>query len=89
MVCRNQGRGKGRSGARSKAPVMYTAIVREYAAARYAELARDPHTLPPNERYLCRGSRRGEVYDRAALAQVSQDLGHNRLEVVVTNYLGN
>lgn len=62
---------------------------REYAAARYAELARDPHTLPPNERYLCRGSRRGEVYDRAALAQVSQDLGHNRLEVVVTNYLGN
>ena len=61
---------------------------REYAAARYEELARDISTLTPSEKYICRGSRRGEVYDRAALAEVSQDLGHNRLEVVVTNYLG-
>ena len=61
---------------------------REYAATRYAEIARDINSLPEKERYICRGSRKGDVYDRAALAVVSQDLGHNRLEVVVTNYLG-
>lgn len=61
---------------------------REYAAARYAEIARDINALPEKEKYICRGSRKGDVYDRAALADVSRDLGHNRLEVVVTNYLG-
>ena len=37
--------------------------------------------------YVCRGDRRGEILDRAAMIQASQALGHNRESVVGEHYL--
>jgi hypothetical protein len=53
----------------------------------YHELARDLDKIPRKERYDCRGDLKGLHYDKKALAEVSQNLGHNRLRVVVDNYL--
>lgn len=59
----------------------------EYAARYYRELARDPHELPRDQRYCCQGDRAGTWYDREAMRQVSAALGHNRVEVIASNYL--
>ncbi len=57
------------------------ALRREYAQALY--LKRSPgRTLPPVEGRLKRTD-----YDRDAVLQVSQALGHNRTDVVLTHYL--
>lgn len=37
--------------------------------------------------YRCRKELKGKVYDRQILLLVSRNLGHNRLDVVVSNYL--
>ena len=58
-----------------------------YAQTMYARLTRPVEEIPPRDRYVCRGSRRGEIYDAPALAEVSKNLGHQRLDVVVDNYL--
>jgi len=50
-------------------------------------IARDPATLPPGERYCCRGEMAGQWFDRAALMEVSKELGHARCNVVVSHYL--
>ena len=58
-----------------------------YATNRYNSLARPINEIPPNERYYCRGDRKGEVYDRVAMWIVTHDLGHNRLNVLSEHYL--
>lgn len=55
---------------------------REYASARYQELER---TLPPSGEIYRR--RDGRVFDRGWLRIISQNLGHNREDVVARHYL--
>lgn len=59
---------------------------REYAQELYARIARPVETLDRSEQYRCRGDLQGYVFDKAAMAVVSGNLGHARLEVV-THYL--
>lgn len=59
---------------------------REYAQELYRRTARPPEDLPKQEQYRLRGDRAGEVLDRQAMAVVSGNLGHSRLDVV-THYL--
>jgi len=56
----------------------------QFAARVYNIHVRNP--IPQNDRYVCRGDKKGQVYDRQALKIVSLLLGHNRLSVVVDNY---
>lgn len=41
------------------------------------------------EKYYCRGDMKGIVFDKGILQEVSNQLFHHRLDVVVTNYLYN
>lgn len=59
----------------------------DYATAYYDEIARDISTLDREERYDCRGDLAGTSYDREAMLEVSQSLGHNRVDVIALNYL--
>ena len=59
----------------------------EYAGRFYRMIARPIEEVPREERYYCRGDKKGEVYDRKALEIVSQNLGHERVSVMVNNYL--
>lgn len=58
-----------------------------YAERVYKAHARPVSSLQSSERYVCRGSLKGTVYDRAALRATSQALGHNRISVVASHYL--
>ena len=60
----------------------------EFAAAVYAQLARPLEEIPLDERYFCRGSKKGVVYDKRALSAVAVQLGHgaHRLSLVANNY---
>ncbi len=60
------------------------ALRAEYASRVYHAHARKE--VLPEDRYICRNDKAGEVYDKKALAIVSKMLGHNRLCVVVDNY---
>lgn len=70
----------------------------EYAHRLYDEVMRNgEHEIADRGMYYCRGSRKGEVFNRTALAIVSFNLGHGqpdeiphevrRVGVVVNNYL--
>ena len=50
------------------------------------QLARPLDTLARKEKYFCKRDRRGVVYDRRAMLQVSRQLGHNRISVIVGHY---
>lgn len=60
----------------------------QFAAALYTRLARPLEEIPLNERYNCRGSKRGVTYDKKALSAVAIQLGHGaqRLSLVANNY---
>ena len=60
---------------------------RDYAKACYNAAARPVETLRGDERYICRGDRKGDVYDRQAMLTVSRSLGHNRVDVIASHYL--
>jgi len=60
---------------------------REYANAWYSELARDVLELPRAEVYHCQRDKAGTWYDKAAMREVTQWLGHNRISVMASNYL--
>ena len=60
---------------------------RSFAQTMYAKLARPLEDIPLKERYICRGSKKGIIYDKKALAAVSRALGHQRLDVIADNYL--
>ena len=63
------------------------ALRRDFAQTMYARIARDVTTLPSREVYRCRADMHGEVFDRAALLAVSQQLGHNRINVIAEHYM--
>ena len=59
-----------------------------YAERVYKSQARPVVTLQSSERYYCRGSKKGIVYDRQALMATSRALGHNnRASTVASHYL--
>lgn len=58
----------------------------DYAQRLYDNIARPVVIVPPQERYHCRGDRAGTCYDKRAMQQVSEVLGHSRLDVV-TSYI--
>lgn len=58
-----------------------------YAKAQYQRIARDTDTIPRSDRYVCKADKAGIVYDKAAMKQVSQMLGHNRIDVIAQSYL--
>lgn len=58
-----------------------------YANRLYNQLKRDIDDIPPQERYVMRKDRAGEVYDKQAMLLVSRALGHNRISVIAQSYL--
>ena len=61
----------------------------EYSSNFYRAICpKDKNSIPPKNRYICRGSdKAGVVYSRPHLRQVSAALGHNRECVVANSYL--
>lgn len=59
----------------------------EYALRYYQSLARPEADVPRSERYCCRGDMAGIHLDKLAMAEVSRALGHNRIDVIASNYL--
>lgn len=57
----------------------------EYATAIYCAYVRNP--IPKEDRYFCRGDRKGTVMDRKAMMLASQALGHSRIDVVAGHYI--
>lgn len=60
---------------------------REYAQRYYAMISRPLNTLTHVQKYYCKGDKRGVVYDRRAMYEVSRALGHNRVNVIAEHYL--
>lgn len=58
-----------------------------FACAWYTLLARPLDSLTKEQKYYCRSDLKGVVYDKRAMMKVSQLLGHNRINVIVSNYL--
>ena len=61
----------------------------DYACRVYLEHARPLDELERGEKYYCRKDMAGTVFDRAAMRIVSNALGHNRIEIIASNYLHN
>lgn len=59
----------------------------DYAKAMYEELARPLEELSKEEIYHCRGDMYGTNFDKEAMKEVSENLGHNRIDVIASNYL--
>lgn len=59
----------------------------QYATAMYKELARNMEAVPAKERYCCRRDLQGVWYDKVAMQQVSEALGHSRVSVIAAHYL--
>lgn len=59
----------------------------EYASSLYRELARDRDAIPKSERYCCRNDLKGVWYDKSAMKEVSEALGHSRISVIAEHYL--
>ena len=59
---------------------------RSYAQRLYAMLTIPMEQVPRSERYVCRRDRARTVYQKKAMAVVSLNLGHSRIDVV-TAYL--
>ncbi len=59
----------------------------KFACAWYKKLARPLETLTKKQKYYCRGEMKGIVYDRRAMMMVSKMLGHERINVIASNYL--
>lgn len=59
----------------------------EYANAMYEQLARDVRELPFDEVYHCKADKAGVWYDKQAMQEVSEALGHSRIDVIAQSYL--
>lgn len=59
----------------------------EFACAWYEKLARSLDSLTRKQKYYCKGDMKGIAYDRRAMIMVSKALGHERINVIVSNYL--
>lgn len=84
-LCREAGENKVFSSIPSAADIhSYRAA---YATQIYLQHARPLEQLTRQEKYYCRGDRKGEIFDRAAMQKASQALGHNRINVIAGHYL--
>ena len=61
----------------------------DYCQRVYEAAARPVDQIPADERYYCRGDRKGVILDRKAMLIASQALGHNRIDVIASHYLYN
>ena len=84
-LCRQAGTGKVFGKIPSGADIH--SYRRDYATAVYQQHARPLEQLNVKEKYYCRGDRKGEVFDRAAMRITSNALGHGRIEVIAGHYL--
>lgn len=60
---------------------------REYAQALYNSLARPVDKIPKRDKYICRGDKKGVIYDKKAMLCVSRQLGHNRISIIAGHHL--
>lgn len=60
-----------------------------YACRAYQVKARALETLSPSEKYICRKDKKGVIYDKKAMLYASNQLGHNRIDVIAQSYLYN
>ena len=58
-----------------------------YAMRLYMHYARNEKDIPRADRYVMRKDRAGETYDKRAMAIVTKNLGHNRIDVIAQSYL--
>lgn len=58
-----------------------------YCQRLYDQYARPIDQIPQCDRYYCRNDRKGIIYDKQAMLQVSRALGHNRISVIAGHYL--
>ena len=58
-----------------------------YCQRLYDKYARPIDQIPQRDRYYCRQDKKGTIYDKKAMLQVSKALGHNRISVVAGHYL--
>lgn len=61
----------------------------DYACRVYLEHARPLGELERSEKYYCRKDMAGTVFDKEAMRITSNALGHNRIEIIASNYLHN
>lgn len=61
----------------------------DYACRVYLEHARPLDELERGEKYYCRKDMAGTAFDREAMRVTSNALGHNRIEIIASNYLYN
>lgn len=59
----------------------------EYAQSLYEKYARPLEELETSEKYICRKEAADRSFDREAVQKVTENLGHSRLNVCVSNYL--
>lgn len=59
----------------------------QYATKMYNSLARDRDQIPKGDRYCCRGDLKGVWYDKQAMREVSNALGHDRISVIAGHYI--
>lgn len=59
----------------------------EYCTAIYKKFARDIKNIPKSEKYYCRKDLKGVCYDKLAMLQASQALGHNRISIIAGHYI--
>lgn len=59
----------------------------DYCTSVYNVHARDVKTLDRSEVYYCRGDLKGTWYDKKAMLEASQALGHNRISVIAEHYI--
>lgn len=85
QLCTQAGQGKVFSKVHNGADIHHYRAI--YAERVYTSQARPVTTLQGSERYYCRGTMKGTIYDRAALRATSQALGHSRVSVVASHYL--
>ena len=58
-----------------------------YATLLYERTARKIKDIPSAEQYKMRNDRKGFILDRRAMKFVSQQLGHERIGIIASNYL--
>lgn len=58
-----------------------------YCQRVYDQYARPLEQIPQSDRYYCRQDKKGVIYDKRAMLQVSRALGHNRISVIAGHYL--
>lgn len=65
----------------------YQMIARPISKISYDRVNRGTGRMYRSEVYICRGADKGKKFDRKALLEVSEALGHSRINVVAEHYI--